>query len=73
MPLKYFARATTSRSPKVTDQVEYDLDNGLALSQAISAFPDSFDPLYWRLISAGESSGTLEQTLVNRLSALLQR
>lgn len=57
---------------KLLTKLEYDLDNGLALSQAIGAFPDSFDPLYWRLVSAGESSGTLEQTF-NRLSVLLQR
>ena len=42
---------------KLLTKLEYDLDNGLALSQAIGAFPDSFDPLYWRLVSAGESSG----------------
>ena len=52
--------------------LERDLGNGSTVAAALAALPTSFDPLYLRLISAGETSGTLEQTF-GRLSDLLLR
>lgn len=52
--------------------LERDLTDGSNVAAALAALPTSFDPLYLRLISAGETSGTLEQTF-ERLSDLLLR
>lgn len=61
-----------SAAQQLLTALESDLGRGLSLSLALSAFPTSFDPLYLRLIAAGESSGTLEQAF-GQLSALLTR
>lgn len=48
------------------------IKGGVPLSEAMAAFPDSFDKLYRAMISAGESVGSLDIVL-NRLSHLLTR
>lgn len=53
--------------------VERDLSRGHSFAAAITTFPTSFDALYLRLIAAGESSGTLEQTFIHLADLLLRK
>ncbi len=46
-------------------QIYEDLKNGAPFSQALGRFPRLFSPLYLALVSAGEATGTLDQTLLS--------
>ena len=54
-----------SAAQQLLTALESDLGRGLSLSQALSAFPTSFDPLYLRLIAAGESLERSNKRLVS--------
>ncbi|MBI4358371.1 MAG: type II secretion system F family protein [Candidatus Omnitrophica bacterium] len=45
------------------NQIHEDVKNGSTFSSALSRYPHLFPPLYIALVSAGETSGTLDQTL----------
>ena len=49
-------------APFPEDITQYNADNPLSLTQAISAF-DIFEPLYQRLLEVGMRSGSAEETL----------
>jgi type IV pilus assembly protein PilC len=46
-------------------QVAGDVEGGLALSEALSRFPDVFPKVYIALVRSGEVSGTLDKVLMN--------
>ncbi len=54
----------TNKKPalgKVLDQLCKSLRSGKQLSQALTQFPDVFDPLYINLVSIGEATGRLAE------------
>jgi len=60
--------ADQSESAKFKDtlkRIYEDLKNGAPFSQALGQFPHLFSPLYLALVSAGETSGMLDQTLLS--------
>lgn len=46
------------------DKVRVAVENGAALSEALEAFPATFDNLYIAMVRAGEASGNLDAILV---------
>jgi len=46
-------------------QIAGDVEGGLALSEALSRFPDVFPKVYIALVRSGEVSGTLDKVLMN--------
>lgn len=62
--LRTVARQTPNQALKqITNQVVSDIEGGAALSVALSKHPRVFDAIYISLISAGETSGTLDASL----------
>lgn len=53
-------------------EIARNVEGGLSLSEALKGYPNIFEELYVNMVSAGESGGTLEETL-NRLSTQLQK
>lgn len=53
-------------------EIARNVEGGLSLSEALKGYPNIFGELYVNMVSAGESGGTLEETL-NRLSTQLQK
>lgn len=53
-------------------KVQNDIENGLALWEAIARHPDIFSPIYISMVKAGELGGVLEVVL-ERLSEHLER
>ena len=51
------------RMSKMVQQIRYDIESGLSLSEAISRHPGQFDELYRNLVRAGEGAGVLEIVL----------
>ena len=51
------------RMSKMVQQIRYDIESGLSLSEAISRHPGQFDELYRNLVRAGEGAGVLETVL----------
>ncbi|HEY1035783.1 MAG TPA: type II secretion system F family protein [Pseudoxanthomonas sp.] len=51
------------RMKKMVEQVRFDIESGLSLSEAISRHPGQFDELYRNLVRAGEGAGVLETVL----------
>ncbi|MFH0985429.1 MAG: type II secretion system F family protein [Candidatus Omnitrophota bacterium] len=49
---------------KMLNQLYEDVKNGAPFSQAMSKYPAFFPPLYLALVSAGEFSGNLDQSLL---------
>lgn len=49
---------------KILGQIYENVKNGASFSSALSQYPDTFSPLYIALVSAGESSGNLDQSLL---------
>ncbi len=47
----------------IIEKVRYAVENGAKLSDAIEAFPDTFDNLYTSMVRAGEKSGSLDNIL----------
>lgn len=62
--LRSVAGQTTSKPFKVViNQIISDVEAGSALSVAMSKRPDVFNQIYLSLITAGETSGTLDKSL----------
>ena len=51
----------------ITNTIIDDIQSGTTFSEALAKFPNQFDYSYIALISIGESSGTLEQVLLDIL------
>ncbi len=51
------------KKSEVITRVVQDIERGKALSIALSNFPKLFSPLYIALVKAGETSGSLDETL----------
>jgi len=49
---------------KMLAQIYEEIKNGARFSDSLSKFPKYFSPLYLALVSAGESSGNLDQSLL---------
>lgn len=58
---------------EIIDQVRVDVEGGSSLSQALAKHPKAFDRLYLSMIRAGESGGTLDDTLKNLATSLEKR
>ncbi len=56
---------------KVVAHVRQSIENGAALSEALSQFPDVFNHLYCNMIRGGERGGQLPET-IGRLSSFLE-
>ncbi len=56
----------------VISAIRLRVEEGLPLSEAMSAHPEYFDPIYCGLVAAGESSGQLP-VMLNRLAGLKQK
>ena len=52
--------------------IQKQLQSGVALSQALSAYPSKFPPIYVASIAAGEASGTLDEVL-RQLAILVEK
>lgn len=55
---------------KVIDEVRLDVERGRSLSQALAEHPKHFNKLFVAMIKAGETSGSLDQTLLKLASTL---
>ena len=67
--LRTVAEQTESKALRqIIDQVTADVEGGTSLSSAFSQHPKVFNLVYVSLVAAGESSGTLDETL-ERLAA----
>lgn len=47
----------------ITESLEKDIENGMALAKALKRFPKVFDEFYISMVEVGEVSGTLEENL----------
>lgn len=56
---------------KALNAISADVQQGIALSEAMSKHPECFNELYVSMIEAGETGGVLDEVL-NRLSKLLE-
>jgi general secretion pathway protein F/type IV pilus assembly protein PilC len=61
-----------SKAHRILLSLAEQVKGGNSLSQSMSTFPDSFDPLYTAMVSAGESGGHLSDAL-EKLNGLLQK
>ncbi len=70
----YFVETNTEsiNIKNITIEIRRRLLAGSSLSEALAAFPGTFDDIYLGLIRAGEESGELEETL-KRMSYLLEK
>ncbi len=57
----------------VIDNVRTDVEGGSSLSQALSRHPKAFDRLVVAMVRAGESSGSLDRTLVDLATSVEKR
>ena len=48
---------------KIVFHIKEELEGGKGLSEALSAYPDVFSPLYINMVRSGESGGVLEDSL----------
>lgn len=59
------ASQTTSQAfKKILDSIATDITNGKSLSDALSKHPTVFDKFYTSIVSIGETSGTLDESLL---------
>ncbi|MEN2983448.1 MAG: type II secretion system F family protein [Dictyoglomaceae bacterium] len=71
--LKILAEQTESKALRtIVREVQKSVDEGMALSEALSKFPLVFSKLYTNMIKAAEASGTLDETL-ERLATTLEK
>ena len=56
----------------VLGKIKDDIGSGANLSDAMTKYPQIFDPLYCNMIKAGEMSGALD-TILDRLSTYLEK
>jgi len=68
------SRRYTQNEPfvKVLQQIRDRVNAGASLSQALSACPGIFSPLFINMVAAGEVSGNLEDVLM-RIAAMLEK
>lgn len=59
------------RLKKILKDVEYDVQQGISLGDALAKHPKAFDNLYVAMVRAGEAGGMLEEVL-QRLAKVLQ-
>lgn len=57
---------------KMLNKIATDIQMGLSFSQALAKFPEQFDNSYISLVSIGETSGSLEDSLVDVIEVLEQ-
>jgi type IV pilus assembly protein PilC len=62
----------SKQTGKAADDVAKSLASGLGLSQSMALRPDVFEPVYVRMVHAGEASGALDKIL-DKLSGYLER
>lgn len=58
------AQTQSSAFKKVLEQIRADIQNGKSLSDALAKHPKIFDKFYTSIVSIGETSGTLDQSLL---------
>lgn len=63
-------QASNSKLKDTLEQVSRDIKSGLDLATSLKKHPDVFPPLYSNLIKAGESSGKLDQVLLQMADSL---
>jgi type IV pilus assembly protein PilC len=66
--------ATQSSNPRlklVLQQISADVQQGIALADALARHPSIFDPLYVSMVRAGETGGVLDEVLA-RLAKVLE-
>ncbi len=56
-------QAARAGMKRLVTAVQRDVDNGKSFHDALAAHPKAFDPMYLRLISIGEETGTLQRNL----------
>ncbi len=69
------AIAPQMKSPqhrRILEAIKVDLENGMALTDALRKYPKAFEPSYCAVVAAGESSATLPQ-MFNRLANIIQK
>ena len=57
---------------KIAGQIKEDLEEGLALNEALARHPKAFSPMYVSMVRAGETGGSLDIVL-QRLADTLER
>jgi type II secretory pathway component PulF len=65
-------RLKQPRVQQMTHSLHQSLVDGRSFSQALSAMPRIFQPLYVNLVAAGEASGALPQILLRLVKHLMQ-
>jgi type II secretory pathway component PulF len=60
---KLHVRATNTRWKEIADGMRAKIADGQTLSQALSAYPEVFDPMFVNLVRSGEESGRLADVL----------
>ncbi len=63
---------TPGPGQQLLEKVRADVQNGAALSEAMKAYPDTFNKLYISTLKAGETAGALD-TVLERLAEYLER
>lgn len=66
------SQVSSARLKRVIARMQADLENGMALSQALERHPDVFPPLAASLMTAGESTGELD-VVMERLAEHLEK
>jgi type II secretory pathway component PulF len=56
-------QAARAGMKRLVTAVQKDVDNGKSFHDALAVHPKAFDPMYLRLISIGEETGTLQRNL----------
>jgi general secretion pathway protein F len=65
-------RARDNHLAEVMEQVAHDVNSGSTLANALSKHPKVFSNLFFNMVAAGETSGTLEEVLF-RLAEILEK
>ncbi len=61
---------TNKTLKKALEEISQDIKGGLTLAQALGKYPDIFPRLYVNLVKAGETSGKLDQVLLQMAEGL---
>jgi len=65
-------RAARDPLAQVVEQIRNGVNEGSSLAEALSRYPGLFSPLFINMVSAGETSGALEEVL-SRLADILEK
>src|SRR3954452_8777543 len=63
---------SNARFSRLMMEIKGRIESGSSLSQAFREYPVQFDPLYCNLVSAGETSGTLD-AILDRLATYKEK